>query len=243
MRVIQYAGSDRTATQRRFDSPKGYAAGFTGLIDHIDGLIPRNEEIGKALREERPLYPPIAIRELVANALIHQDLTVTGTGPMVEVFSDRVEITNPGKPLVEPARFVDMPPRSRNESLAALMRRMGICEEQGSGVDKALTAVELFQLPPPDFRPDGDNVRVVLYGPRSFSSMSPVERVRACYQHAALKYVSGQRMKNASLSERLGIASQNAAQASVVIRQALKAGVIRSADPAHPRAGYVPFWA
>ena len=73
--------------------------------------------------------------------------------------------------------------------------------------------------------------------------MTPQERIRACYQHAALKYVSGQRMKNASLSERLGIDPQNASQTSVVIRQAVKAGLIRSADPEHPRAGYVPFWA
>jgi hypothetical protein len=50
-------------------------------------------------------------------------------------------------------------------------------------------------------------------------------------------------MKNATLSERLGIDSQNVAQSSVVIRQALKAELIRPADPAHPRAGYVPFWA
>lgn len=243
VRVVQYAGSDRTATLRRFDGVRGYAAGFTGLIDQIDGLIPRNEEIGKALREERPLYPPIAIRELVANALIHQDLTVTGAGPMIEVFSDRVEITNPGKPLVEPARFVDMPPRSRNEALAALMRRMGICEEQGSGVDKALTAVELFQLPPPDFRTDSDNVRVVLYGPRGFPSMSPGERVRACFQHAALRYLAGHKMTNASLRERFGLSSTNAAAVSRIIREALEANVIRLADPNAPKSGYVPVWA
>jgi ATP-dependent DNA helicase RecG len=53
----------------------------------------------------------------------------TGSGPMVEIFADRMEITNPGEPLVELLRFVDTPPRSRNEDLAALMRRMDICEE------------------------------------------------------------------------------------------------------------------
>lgn len=243
VRVIQYAEADRTNTVRRFDLTRGYASGFTALIDHIDGLIPRNEEIGKALRQERPLYPPIAIRELVANALIHQDLTVTGAGPMIEVFPDRVEITNPGKPLVEPARFVDLPPRSRNESLASLMRRMGICEEQGSGVDKALSSVELFQLPPPDFRTDGDSVRVMLFGPRSFASMSPAERVRACYQHAVLRYIAGHKMTNATLRERFGLGSTNAAAVSRIIREALEAGAIKVADPKAPKSGYVPIWA
>jgi ATP-dependent DNA helicase RecG len=243
VRVIQYVGNDRTETLRRYEETRGYAAGFTAVIDHIDGLLPRNEEIGKALRQERSLYPAIAIRELVANALIHQDLTVTGAGPMIELFADRIEITNPGKPLVEPARFVDLPPRSRNESLAALMRRMGICEEQGSGVDKALKSVELFQLPPPDFRVDGDSVRVVLYGPRSFASMTPAERIRACTQHAALRWLAGQKMTNASLRDRFGLGSTNAAAVSRIIREASDAQQIRLADPYAPKSGYVPTWA
>jgi predicted HTH transcriptional regulator len=243
VRVVQYAGIDRTTTVRRYDLPRGYASGFTALIDYLDGLFPRNEEIGKALRQERPLYPPIAIRELVANALIHQDLTVTGAGPLIEVFRDRVEITNPGKPLMEPARFLDLPPRSRNEAMASLMRRMGICEEQGSGVDKVLASVELFQLPPPDFRTDGDSVRVVLYGPRSFNAMPPAERVRACYQHAALRYIAGQKMTNATLRDRFGLQDTAAASVSRVIKDALSEGRIKLADPGASKSGYFPFWA
>lgn len=244
IRFVAYDGTGRADTvTHRQDGQKGYAIGFTGLIDYIDGLMPRNEYIGKAFRGERPLYPAIAIRELVANALIHQDMTITGTGPLVEMFSDRLEITNPGQPLVQPERFLDFPPRSRNEALASLMRRMRLCEEQGTGIDKVLVAVELHQLPPPDFRVEGNAVRAVLYAPRRFADMTPQERVRACYQHAALKYVSGQRMTNSTLRERFGIDPQNAAQASAIIKQAIKAQLIHPADEAHPRAGYVPFWA
>lgn len=244
IRFVTYGGLSRADTvTHRQDGQKGYAVGFTGLIDYIDGLMPRNEYIGKAFREERPLYPAIAIRELVANALIHQDMTITGAGPLVEMFSDRLEITNPGQPLVQPERFLDFPPRSRNEALASLMRRMRLCEEQGTGIDKVFVAVELHQLPPPDFRVEGEAVRAVLYAPRRFAEMTPQERVRACYQHAALKYVSGQRMTNSTLRERFGIDPQNAAQASAVIRQASQAELVRPADPEHPRAGYVPYWA
>lgn len=245
IRFVAYDGVSRADTViHRLDSQKGYASGFTGLIDYIDGLMPRNEFIGKAFREDHPLYPAIAIRELVANALIHQDMTITGAGPLVEMFKDRLEFTNPGLPLVQPERFLDFPPRSRNEALAALMRRMRLCEEQGTGIDKVLTAVELHQLPPPDFRVEGHCVRAVLYAPRRFADMTPQERVRACYQHAALKFVSGgQRMTNATLRERLGIDPRNAAQASAIIKQALQAELIRTADPEHPKSGYVPFWA
>lgn len=244
VRFVAYDGMNRANTvTHRTDGQRGYAAGFKGLVEYIDGLLPRNEHIGKAFREEQKLYPSIAIRELVANALIHQDMTIMGAGPLIELFSDRMEITNPGKPLVSPDRFLDLPPRSRNEALASLMRRMRLCEEQGTGIDKVIFHVELHQLPPPDFRTEGDAVRTVLFAPRRFAEMTPDERIRACYQHAALRFVSGERMKNSTLCERFGIDPKNASQASVIIGQCQKAGLIRPADPTHPRSGYVPFWA
>lgn len=244
VRFVAYDGMSRADTvTHRQDGQRGYASGFKGLVEYIDGLLPRNEHIGKAFREDRPLYPSIAIRELVANALIHQDMTIGGSGPLIELFADRMEITNPGQPLVSPDRFLDLPPRSRNEALASLMRRMRLCEEQGTGIDKVIFHVELHQLPPPDFRTEGDAVRTVLFAPRRFAEMTPDERIRACYQHAALRFVSGERMKNSTLCERFGIEPKNASQASVIIGQCQKAGLIRPADPAHPRSGYVPFWA
>lgn len=244
VRFVAYGGRNRAATvTHRHDGQKGYAIGFEGLVSYLNDLLPKNEHIGSALREAHPLFPELAIRELVANALIHQDMTVSGAGPQIELFADRIEISNPGVPLVKPERMIDLPPRSRNEALAALMRRMGICEEQGSGLDKVLEQVELFQLPPPLFRAEESSTQVVLYAPRSFADMTPEERVRACYFHAVLRFLSGDKMKNASLCTRLGIAPKNAAQASAVITKALDAGLIRIADPDHPRAGYVPHWA
>ena len=136
MRVVQYRGNGRAETLREQEGAKGYASGFKGLIDYIHGVLPTNEVIERDLRKTVPMFPQLAVRELVANALIHQDFFATGAGPMVEIFDDRIEITNPGEPLVDTDRFVDTPPRSRNETLASLMRRYRICEERGSGIDK-----------------------------------------------------------------------------------------------------------
>lgn len=244
VRFVAYGGTGKAdMVTHRQDGKKGYATGFEGLIAYINGLLPENEQIGQALRVATPLFPALAVRELVANALIHQDMTITGAGPQIEMFADRIEFTNPGAPLVKPERMIDLPPRSRNEAMASLMRRMGFCEEQGSGLDKVVSQVELFQLPPPLFQASEDSLQVILYGPRKFSQMTPDERVRACYQHAVLKFLGGDRMKNATLCERFGIAKQNAAQASQVISAAQQAGLIKPADAEHPRAGYVPWWA
>ena len=192
------------------------------------------------------MYPEIAVRELVANALIHQDFSITGAGPMVEIFTDRMEISNPGQPLIDTLRFIDEPPRSRNEILAALMRRMNICEERGSGIDKVIFNVEAFQLPAPDFRVAGDSTVAVLYGPRKFSQMDREERVRACYQHACLQHVSGKRMTNSSLRKRLGIEDKNYPMASRIIKDSISAKLIKPYEErirSKKDASYVPFWA
>lgn len=242
VRFVAYDGRNRASTvTHRHDGRRGYASGFEGLVGYINGLLPINEHIGAALREKRPLFPEIAIRELVANALIHQDMTISGAGPQIELFQDRIEITNPGKSLVPQDRMIDFPPRSRNEMLGALMRRMGFCEEQGSGLDKVVTSIEVYQLPALKIQSE-TSTQTILYGPRGFAEMSRSERVRACYQHAVLKWLSGEKMKNATLCERFGIEKRNAAQVTQVLNAALEERLIKVADPEHPRGGYYPFW-
>jgi len=245
IRVIQYQGRDRTKTLKEQEGIKGYASGFEGLLDYINGLLPANEMIGEALRKTVPMFPPLAVRELVANALIHQDFFATGTGPMVEIFEDRIEFTNPGEPLVDIQRFVDSPPKSRNEALASLMRRLGICEERGSGIDKVVTQVELYQLPAPLFEVPPDFTRVVLFAHRPFAEMDKDDRIRACYLHACLKYVQRDYLTNTSIRERFGINEKNRSMASRLIRDAVEAGAIAADDPKAPpkHMKYVPWWA
>ena len=161
--------------------------------------MPENEHIGDARREAIPLVPAIAVRELIANALIHQDFTISGMGPMVELFGGRLEIFNPGQSLIEPHRMIDLPPKSRNERLTSLMRRLGFCEESGSGIDKVITAIELNQSPPPDFKNSQQGMQVLLHGPKSYATMTNDERIRACSQHAVIKYLGGEMMGNETL--------------------------------------------
>lgn len=209
LRVIAYQGKGRIETIREMPDAPGYAVGFERAIAFIKDRLPLNEQLGAAFRKEVTMYPPRAIRELVANTLIHQDFYISGTGPKVEIFSDRIEFTNPGSPLIDTLRFIDQPPRSRNEQLAAFMRRINICEERGSGIDKVISDVELFQLPAPDFRVVEDNTVAILYADKPLSAMDAKDRIRACYQHACLKYVFNERMTNESLRTRLRIAEQN----------------------------------
>lgn len=244
MRIILYKGKGRIVTQKEQVGGKGYASGFEGFIDYVMALLPANEVIKNALRQTVPMYPELAIRELTANALIHQDLFETGTSPMIEIFDDRIEITNPGKPLVEVERFLDTPPKSRNEKIASLMRRFRICEERGSGIDKVVSQTEFFQLPAPLFEVPGNFTRTVLFSHKSIDDMSKEDRVRACYLHACLQYVQRHHMTNKSLRDRFGFDDSKGGLISRIINATLEAGMIKKISLSESRrdSAYVPFW-
>lgn len=244
IRVIVYKGKNKVETEREQIGVKGYALGFEGLVDWVNSQLPANEEIGKVLRKETRMYPELVIRELVANAIIHQDLSVKGF-PMIEIFNDRIEISNPGTPLITPDRFIDSY-ISRNDKLADLMRRMGFCEEKGSGLDKVISQCELYQLPPINVIVDENRTRVTIYSYKQLRNLDKKEKIRATYQHACLKWVSNEKMTNQSLRERFLIEDKNASIASRIIKDTFDAGMIKEDNPesnSRKHRSYVPFWA
>jgi len=247
MRVIRYRGRNKVDTIDELVGQKGYAIGFEGLIAYLRRILPHSEVIREALRTEVAVYPEIALRELIANALIHQDFTIAGAGPMIEVFDDRIEFTNPGGLLPGKSvdRLIGATPESRNEILAAAFRRYRICEERGTGFQKVVTAIELFGLPPVAFVQAEKAFKVILYAPRKFADMSRSERIEACYQHAVLKYLSSGTMTNTSVRERFKLAESQRSPISRLIRDALKAGRIKHKDPDSASSKfteYVPYW-
>lgn len=244
-RVVVYPGTSKLETRLTQIGGRGYAVGFQGLVDFVMAQLPQNEVIENALRREMKLLPVESIRELIANALVHQDLTIGGMSPMIEIYSNRIEISNPGEPVVPVERFIDGY-QSRNERLADLMRRMFICEERSSGIDRVVTAAEVYQLPAPDFRAVHKRTVATIYGPRPFEEMDREDRIRACYQHCALKRVLSERMTNQSLRERFGLGESKQATVSQIIGATIEAGLIRldeTAGDSRRYARYLPFWA
>ncbi|MBC7401506.1 MAG: transcriptional regulator [Mucilaginibacter sp.] len=215
------------------------------MINYLEDHLPSNEIVEKALRKKVTEYPILAIRELVANSLIHQDFAVKGSSPMIEVFSNRIEITNPGSPLIDADRFVDHSPQSRNEILAGFMRRLNICEERGSGYDKVVFECEYNQLPAPEIIVGENYTRIILYGIQGFKEMDKKDKIRCCYLHACLKYVSGEHMTNQSVRERFKIAEENYPMASRIISDTIEASLLKDYDPSNKSrkyAKYIPYW-
>lgn len=246
IRVIRYAGNNKVDTIGEIVGHKGYAVGFEGLIEHLKQILPHSEVIKQSLRQQMTVYPEIALRELIANALIHQDFTIGGTGPLIEIFTDRITITNPGGllPGKRLDRLIGTTPQSRNEALASAFRLYRICEERGTGFQKVIAAIELFGLPPLMVRQEETALQVTLHAPRAFANMSQAERIEACYQHAVLQYLSSQTLTNTSLRQRFKLHDKQRNQITNLIADAVEAGRIKRKDIASGNkfAEYLPYW-
>lgn len=245
MRLLVYAGNDKDSTVLDMEGKRGYAVVFETLLSNIMKAVSLGETFEGGVRTIRYAIPEDAIREFVANAIVHQDFTKQGERPTFEVFSDRIRIINPGVPLIEPDRFIDSPSKSRNPDFASLMRKAGLCELRGSGVDRALRAIERLALPPPLIQAVEGSTIVTLFRERPFAKLTPEERVRACYQHACVSHESGEAMSNGSLRDRFGLSQKQYPQISNVIRDAVDAGRIipQSEDQGKRYARYIPYWA
>lgn len=244
-RVVIYEGINKLQTRVEKTDNRGYAVGFYGLLDFVHSAAPQNRFIEEVVREEVKMFPKQALRELIANALVHQDFLATGTSVMIEMYSDRIEISNPGIPPIKVERFIDEN-RSRNEQLANVMRRLHICEEKGSGIDKVVSAAEMSQLPAPDFRVGDTRTTAVLFAHQDFADMSKPDRIRACYQHCCLLYVSNQRMSNQTLRDRFRLSESKAVIVSQIIGATKEDGWIKtdeSESTSTRYARYLPFWA
>ena len=245
IRMVKYTGGNKMEIEVEETNPKGYAIAYEEIVKYICAVTPSVETISLARREQKRAYPVIAIREAVANALIHQDLTISGAGPLIEIFSNRIEITSPGSLLVEANRIVDNPPVSRNEKLAALMRQLKMCEEAGSGWDKIVLSSELMFLPTPTISVFEDSTRVNLFSMIPFKNLDPASKLWSCYMHACIKHIQQEQLTNASLRQRFALPESSAGSVSRLIKEAVAKRLIRPFDPdTAPRyMKYVPIWA
>lgn len=243
--VRKYVGSNNRDMLVEQIGQYGYAIGFMGLIDFIMKYVVSTENID-VKRKELHEYPRVAIREFVANALVHQDFSLSGINITIEIFSNRLVITNPGAPLNDVNRLIDLPPNSRNEKLAETLFLFGFCEHRGSGIDRAIAAIEEKHLPAPRIIKEETCTRVILYPHKDLSDMTKEEKITACYQHACLLNEDGKTMNNQSVRERFNLQKTQSSVASRIISDTQEAGLIKVANTditSRKYVTYLPYYA
>lgn len=244
IRLIKYAGTDKTTVERSIDGQKGYAHGVGRIIDYMMLLLPSEEYLDGGQRKARQVFPRSAIRELLVNMLIHQDFSISGYAPRIEMYADRLEFTNPGMPVISIDRFLDSN-RSRNPKLAKLMRAMKLCEERGQGIDTVEQECETSYLPSPAITAGDDFTRVTIFDHKTLRQFSSQERTNLVYMHCCLQYARHKPMNNETLRSRFGEGVLSPTVASRWINETLEKKLIKPFDPdstSRKHARYVPFW-
>ena len=246
VRVIRYKGISKMETIREIEISKGFASGFEDIIAAINTFIPSHEVIDGAYRKTVYTYPPLAIRELVANCIIHQDYTINGVSIMIEIFDNRIELSNPGKLLVEIDRMINTIPTTRNNRIAKLMRRMNLCEERGTGIDKIVESIEEYKLPPIRFEDYNTSFRAILFEPKKYKDLDLSQRMQACYQHTCLNYAKGINTTNTTIRERFSLGREFQPRISELLVRCESANFIKKVvlgSDSDKLTRYIPNWA
>lgn len=248
LRILRFEGNGNFNILDDKTFNEGYAISLQRAEDYIKAVIPSKEVIDGAFRRIVYAYPQRAIRELLSNIVIHQDLTVTTSGPLVNIFDNRIEFCNPGVSLIPLERVLNAQPKTRNNALVNQLRLMDPCEEGGTGWDLAVAACEEYHMVAPKIESSEElGTKVTLYHGGAYPHMTKHERMDAAYWHACLKYASGESMNNQSLRERFGLDNEqkNTLAISRLIKECCKEGLIKAEDE---NAGtkykrYIPSWA
>lgn len=180
-------------------------------------------------RYELPRLPQVVLREAVANALAHRSYEMQGTSTRIELYPHLVRIVSPGG-LPEPVTVENMreTQAARNLRVITLLRRLGLAEDAGRGVDVMVDSMLEEMLDPPVFEDSGHSVTVTL---PIRSAVTPSERAwvrevevrglieptdRILLVHAA----RGERLTNARVRELVGVDAGEARRALHRLRDA-----------------------
>lgn len=135
VRIVSYDSNDNLCTvicDKEFKD--GIVEAFASVFKEVVRLIPRHEKIdsGSGRRLIEFSIPQAVIREVLSNAFAHQDLSSEEDGIVIEIFKNRVEITNSGKPVLDQLHFLDGAPTIKNKRVFTEMKNLGLVDGPGA---------------------------------------------------------------------------------------------------------------
>ncbi len=202
---LQYYGTTETEKgprgERFLDNRK-----FEGSIpvmladarDHVMAMIRKSSLITGLLRQEIPEYPEEAIREAIANAVVHRDYShfVRGSYIQIRLFADRLEIQSPGGLYGSVTEeTLEDEQSTRNQALMRFMEDLHLVENRGTGIRSMIEAVRRANLEPPVFEDKRSSFWVTL---KNHTLLNP-ETLAWLSQFAAVPLVDSQRLALAYL--------------------------------------------
>lgn len=142
MKIAKYAGTDKV------DLLENDEYGYCSIIQATYSILQRFQventtkaRITSTVREEKNLVDPVALREAIINAVVHNDFT-REIPPVFEIFSNRIEITSYGGLNLGQTKedFFSCRSVPRNRELMRVFKDLGLVEQLGSGMSRILKA-------------------------------------------------------------------------------------------------------
>lgn len=161
----RFLGETKTHILDRFEME----GSIIEAIHEVPKFIRRNTRLAASFqtmyRIDIPEYPEVAVREALINALAHADYSIRGSHIHIAIFSDRLEIQNPG---MLPLGFTieDLKAgvsRIRNRTIAKVFRQLQLMEEWGSGYKRMIENCKSGGYPEPQWEELPAAMRVTFY--------------------------------------------------------------------------------
>ena len=150
VQVAKYADTTRVNLVENIDFGRcSLVKAYKNLMDRMNVENTIYTRIGRAVRQEQPMINPIALREAVVNAIVHNDYA-NGSTPKFELFSDRLEITSAGGlPYgLDRRDFFAGHSAPRNKEIMRVFRDLELVEHLGSGIPRIIEVYgkECFEI-------------------------------------------------------------------------------------------------
>ncbi len=169
IRIGLFASRDRTRILDSKEVTSHLPVAVEETISQVARMTATSIEISSSRHTPRPMVPPIAVREAVINAAVHADYSERGTPISVSIFSDRIEVENPGL-LPFGLTIEDIQggaSKLRNRVIGRVFKDLQLIEQWGSGIQRMTNACREAGLAEPLLEERAAGFRVTIYAERT----------------------------------------------------------------------------
>jgi ATP-dependent DNA helicase RecG len=186
-----YQGVEKAVVLDRKDYNSDLIANVDLAMNFIKQYLPlRYQFTGELARKEIPELPYEALREALINAVVHRDYFEKGGNVIVEIFADRIEITNPGGLVkgLTPENFGKIS-MLRNPGIANLFQRIDYIEKMGTGIERIRLALKAAKVPKVQYELNPVYVKAVFPRPKISMPTTAQETTQETTQEIILKLI------------------------------------------------------
>lgn len=230
-----FAGTTKTHIIDQQDIEDILPIAVDKALSFVERNTAKKSKIGRMHRTDIPQYPAIVVREAIINSIVHADYSIKGSSIQIAIFSDRLEITNPGAlPYgLSLEKALSGISQLRNHIIGRVFRELGLIERWGSGLGRMIETCREQNITEPKFEELDRYFRVTLYHDKKpWTAKEP-------WQREAIKYL--QSHENLTTKDAAKLWQVTERTASTRLKKMLENGFVVEVGTGHydPRKKFI----